>query len=314
MPVTRKPTMLNKSLKSLLIKTPLLVVVMALATGCGSDDNSPQNLKAGDVTTAVEQVVNFKAMLGDEPYICGQTYSNIGTQMSDFTAKDFRLYASNITTTLSDGTKQIFDVMEDGVWQHDGVVLLDFGHSCDLTTDQPINTQITGSVKLMPGQIVHQLCFDVGVPFEANHEDNTLQASPLNVSGMYWAWQSGHKFFRLDGVTDAGGFNVHLGSTGCVSEGRTQAPISQCANPNRPTICLDLDLTTQSIIVDAKALLADADVSQNTANTAPGCMSGNNDPECQTIIPKFGLDFTYTPSASEQTLQPKQAQSVFYVQ
>ena len=85
--------MLSESLKSSLILT-LLLAAIAFTVGCGSDNSTVQSLKLmpGDTGTSVDQVLNFKAMLGDEPYICGQTYRNIGTQMSDFTAKDFRLY------------------------------------------------------------------------------------------------------------------------------------------------------------------------------------------------------------------------------
>lgn len=306
--------MLSNKLKAIDALRPFVVIAMSTIAAtclvaCGSDNDTKQELA---VTT--DAMISFKAMFGDEPYICGQTYSDIGTQASSFTAKDFRLYVSNISATLDDNSEQNLNVLEDGIWQHDGVALLDFGHSCAVTTDNPTNTQIEGSLNLTASQHVSQVCFDVGVPFEINHEDNTLQASPLNDSGMFWAWQAGHKFFRLDGTTTAGGFNVHLGSTGCESASKTQGPTTVCANPNRPRICLAIDPATQTIIVDAKALLASTDISQNTINTAPGCMSGNNDPECQTIVPKFGLDFMYAPSADEKILKPAQEQSVFYVQ
>lgn len=301
----------NKSRTLSVSLTAMPIFFAVLLGACGSDNNV--NVLQGPVQTT-EVRLNFKAMMGDEPYICGQTYADVGTQETDYTVKDFRVYVSNAVATLSDGLEQPLNLIEDGIWQHDNVALLDFGHGCDVTSDNPTNTVIEGDVQLPAGQSISQLCFDVGVPFESNHENNTLQASPLNVSGMYWAWQSGHKFFRLDGTNSMGGFNVHLGSTGCESAGRTEAPISACANPNRPRICLTLNPATQTIIVDGKALLADADVSQNTANTAPGCMSGNNDPECQTIMPKFGLDFMYTPGTGEPALMPSQVQSVFYVE
>lgn len=301
------------NLKPFFVLKPLVAVAAVLMAACGNDNSTQQSSTIGDQAVDVDQIINFKAMFGEEPYICGQTYSDVGAQSSDYTAKDFRLFASNIIAMLDDGTSQALNVVEDGVWQHDGVALLDFGHGCDAASDNPVNSKIEASLKLTASQVVSQICFDIGVPFELNHEDNTLQASPLNVSGMYWAWQSGHKFFRLDGVTSAGGFNVHLGSTGCDSGGKTEAPTT-CANPNRPRICLALDPSTQTIIVDAKALLADSDVEQNTPNTAPGCMSGNNDPECPAVIPKFGLDFMYIPNSDDQTLIEADTQSVFYVE
>lgn len=304
-PLLLKPTSFLNSLT--------LITLLCLA-GCGSDSYYEQEASTEEPIMATDKVINFKAVVGDEPYICGQTYAGIGTSASDFTFKDFRVYISDIDVTLSDGSTQALSVLEDGIWQHDGVTLLDFGHGCDGTSDNPVNTKIEGSLQLTQSQSIRQVCFDVGVPFNINHENNTLQASPLNVSGMYWAWQSGHKFFRLDGSTHAGGFNVHLGSTGCDTTNKTEAPTAECINPNRPRVCLDIDPSTQTILVDAKALLQDSNVSLNTPKTAPGCMSGNNDPECQNIIPKFGLDFMYMPSVDDKTLIEAQAQSVFYVQ
>jgi len=47
--------------------------------------------------------------------------------------------------------------------------------------------------------------------------------------------------------------------------------------------------------------VAGADLTQNTAETSPGCMSFPNDPDCNTVLPRLGLAFNAFP-AEEQTL------------
>lgn len=58
--------------------------------------------------------------------------------------------------------------------------------------------------------------FDVGVPREQNYLDASLQKAPLGVeSGMYWAWNPGYIFYRLEGraLLDSGEkkWVVHMG-------------------------------------------------------------------------------------------------------
>ena len=56
--------------------------------------------------------------------------------------------------------------------------------------------------------------FMLGVPFDRNHGNPLHAAPPLDGPAMFWSWQSGHKFVRLD-LADV--WSLHLGSTGCVS-------------------------------------------------------------------------------------------------
>jgi uncharacterized repeat protein (TIGR04052 family) len=103
---------------------------------------------------------------------------------------------------------------------------------------------------------------------------------------MNWGWTAGYKHARMD-VAE---WNIHLGSTACSGEGKTDAS-SICANGNRPTYTIEgIDLAQEQIEFDYAALVMSSDVSTNTVGTAPGCMSAGNDLECNNVFTKLGLD------------------------
>ncbi len=63
-----------------------------------------------------------------------------------------------------------------------------------------------------------------------------------------------------------------------------------CANPNRPEITLTrFDASTQRIIVDTGALLANADLESNAEGTPEGCMGDPSDADCTPILEALGL-------------------------
>jgi uncharacterized repeat protein (TIGR04052 family) len=152
--------------------------------------------------------------------------------------------------------------------------------------------------------------FTLGVPFDLNHLDVTTAPSPLNLSAMFWNWQGGHRFLKVDlstagqpirrgGGEDgqrpmrgeaAAGFPIHLGSTGCASDSRTTAPIGVCAHPNRVTVRFDgFDPARNIAVADILAVLPDTNVDINAPETAPGCMSGPTDTDCLEIMGALGL-------------------------
>ena len=86
---------------------------------------------------------------------------------------------------------------QDGIWQLDGSALLDFEDAtaaCANGTPET-NAVVKGSVP--EGQYMG-LLFDIGLPFDQNHGDPTLAASPLNLTEMFWSWQAGYKFIKID--------------------------------------------------------------------------------------------------------------------
>lgn len=72
------------------------------------------------------------------------------------------------------------------------------------------------SVKALPGAY-RGLRFSVGVPFDENHRDAATQSWPLGTeSGMFWSWNPGYIFHRVEGKVDSAGseksFAFHVGA------------------------------------------------------------------------------------------------------
>ncbi|MGF1547557.1 MAG: MbnP family copper-binding protein [Thiotrichales bacterium] len=279
------------------------LAAMIALVGCSSDDSSSAMSRSVSL--------NFKAAVGTEAAECGKTYGNIGIGVRNtYKLTDFRVYISDVALRKADGTTAPVSLDQDGVWQYQNVALLDFENGCDKGTPQ-INATVKGSVAR---DNYTGVCFNIGVPFEHNHLNDATAPSPLNASGMLWAWSSGRKFIRVDGVGDPGGlnagFHIHLGSTGCVAANAQTAPTAACANPNLPRVCVDIDVESgKKIVFDVKDVLAATDVTVNTANTSPGCMSAVSDPECIEIMPRLGLNFPYKDGTGVQNLYPAQAQT-----
>ena len=289
-----------------------ILPIAANLGGCGDGHDTSPRTAARDVT------VTFAAATADGPVHCAETLPDIGVGPAPtLRLDDFRFYVSEVTLLTGDGTEVPVVLTDDGVWQSQGVALLDFEDGCAGGTPQT-NDSIHGSAELPAGTAVEGLCFTLGVPFALNHLDPVTQPSPLNASGMFWNWQGGYKFLRIDAVGDpdnrAVGFNVHLGSTGCTSAGATTPPGTECRHPNRPRVCLSpFDPDQDRVVARLDRLLEDTDVTVNTPDTAPGCMSANADPECIAILPKLGLDFVYDDGVNPPVVYPAAEPQRFFV-
>lgn len=283
--------------------------VTSLISACNDNNNNGSADLTGN-TGATVAAVRFAPKVDAEDFSCGSTY-NIGG--NDYRVDDFRLYVHDVTLTTDIGDEIPVTLTQDGQWQYENVAHLDFENatqdSCN-GNDETNNT-ITGTYEAPTEGNINGICFNLGVPYEYNHEltsQNTTSPAPLNVTGMSWVWLGGHKFLKVDGVGDPGGtntnFHVHVGSTGCYNDDIVTHPFThqqgsninkvpdfQCSHPNTPRVCLsNFNMDSQDVTIDLAALLADSDVTVNNGGAA-GCMSGNDDPECPTIMPKLGINF-----------------------
>ncbi|MGG6297287.1 MbnP family copper-binding protein [Leptolyngbya sp. AN02str] len=271
--------------------------------------------------------LQFQARVGDQPFRCNQSYM-LGTPASSVTPLDFRFYVSDVALIDVNGNTVPLTLEQDGRWQYENVALLDFEDKSGGCTNGTVamNDRIVGTV---PSGNYTGLQFTVGVPFELNHADSTLAASPLNLTSLWWNWQSGYKFMRIDLSTthltgmlsnsapkherqpqhqsehgssgheqthegdgeNSQAFFIHLGSTGCESAAGAQRP-SSCSNPNRSTITLtEFDPNQNVIVADLAALVAETNLRTNQPNTAPGCMSDPSDRDCTGLMHALGLAF-----------------------
>jgi uncharacterized repeat protein (TIGR04052 family) len=192
------------------------------------------------------------------------------------------------------------------VWQLENLALLDFENKTGTCSNgtPATNTTLRG---VAPAGAYDGLRFKVGVPFELNHADVTTARSPLNLSGLFWNWQGGYKFVRVDTEVENrdGPFNFHLGSTLCDGD-PTTGGVTQCDYPNVIEVSLTgFDPREKAVWVDYAALIAEVDLATDSG-MAPGCMSSPRDEECVSTFAALGLDI-------ESGVQDPAAQRVFSV-
>ncbi len=216
---------------------------------------------------------------------------------SQVALKDARFYVHDINLIKTDGSKVAFSMNKDGVFQNSytangktyNVGLLDFadGTSNCATgvfaagTTTTTNTKITGSG--VSGSF-SGIEFTVGVPLDLNHQDDTTLAAPLNSTGMYWSWNSGYKFMKLEFLNGSVGNAWHIGSSTCTN--------SVCTYSNRATVTVTkssgtFNPSTDTVALDIQALLNGTD----TTSSAISCHAGpqSSDTKCGTIGTNMGV-------------------------
>jgi len=265
----------------------ILTLVALIATPMASCTGASDPMNEDRMSVELE----FVGQVGAEAYNCGQEYTGVGTGDSTFTPRDFRLYIADIELLRDDGTAEPLALDSDGKWQTERIGLLDFDNDCargSLPEEADLNNSLSG---LIATDDYTGIRFTLGVPFDLNHQDQTMAAGPLSVASMFWSWQAGYKFLRVD----ASSYRVHLGSTGC--DGDARGNVTSCTNANRPTITLtDFDPATQRIVVDIGAMLSTANI-EESGDDDPGCMSVASDPDCAPLFTALGVN-----EPSEQTL------------
>ena len=246
-------------------------------------------------------VLRFKPMVGDKPFACGESYPDIGVTHSTITPTDFRLYVHNVRLVDAAGKETPVALAQDGKWQFENLALLDFENGSGPCSNGTPETHDYVKGAAPPGNYTG-VRFTVGVPFNLNHAEPAKQPSPLNLTQMFWVWNVGYKFMRIE-VKSTGmpqGWFVHLGSTGCTPNTTRQTVPTSCAFPNRPEVSFNnFDIKRDVVILDLKKLLEGANVDTNQPQTPEGCMSGQKDSDCAPVFANLGLPFGVQP-ASEQ--------------
>lgn len=255
--------------------------------------------------------IQFAAEIGGKPFSCTDTYTGLGSTAASVKGVDYRLFVSAAALVRADGSLQPIKLEQDGKWQLDDLALLDFEDAtggCKGTGNPDLNTTLRGTV---PDGAYTGLTFTVGVPFEKNHVDPTVAASPLNTTAMFWNWQGGFRFVRIDLVptdrTENGpkGWFLHLGSTQCAAKSKTEAP-SACANSNRIALRFDrFDPKNNVVVIDPAPVIAGADLRVNAPETSPGCMSFPGDADCKTVMARLGQSYGDIPAGEQLLLKAR---------
>jgi uncharacterized repeat protein (TIGR04052 family) len=258
-----------------------LVFILAALTACG---DTATEVPSSD---GVPVEVSFQARVGDSPFLCGGSFDGIGTTASTLAPTDLRFYIHDVVLLDDSGTEVAIALDQDGEWQHENLVLLDFEDGCSAgTTSQ--NTTVRGSAAAGEFSGVR---FVFGVPFGLNHIDARSAPPPLNEEAMFWSWNQGYKFIRIDASTTGlgeDGYHVHIGSTGC--EGDGAGTVTGCSEENRSSVSVSgIDPLRDPVIFDLGALLQETNVDFNTERTAPGCFGESEDPDCDAILARLGV-------------------------
>lgn len=272
--------------------------------------------------------INFEAYVGEDGFDCGESYEEIGMTKSTITPTDFRFYVSEVALIDEDGNVVPLELEQDDKWQHENVALLDFEDGTDVCDNGTAETR-TKIVGTLPEANYESLQFTLGVPNKLNHDDAAIAPSPLNLTSMWWNWQGGYKFLRVDLETEEAIANIsnithsqagegthqQASSTQTTHHGNkeqehqnvssnaylihlgstgcsdsAQSNLFGCANPNRVTVTLeDFDAEKNIVIADLAKLLEQSDLSTNEANTPNGCMSSPEDSDCLPIMESLSL-------------------------
>lgn len=277
----------------------LLVPILLAATATACDSDSDREL-----------TLRFAPMVGDQPFACGRDFMGVGSGAATVTPLDFRMYVHEVALLRASGERVAVEIRDDGQWQHDGLVLLDFedGSGACMTGSPATNLEVRGSVPDHDDYVGVE--FIVGVPDEQNHLDGAIAPAPLNAQGMWWTWQGGYKYMRLDvQPSTQPQFFYHLGATSCA--GSVQDGF-ECAFANRAPVRIDgFDPDSDTIVVDAARILGGVDVERvpdGVSDTLPGCMAFSGDPECPAMMAPLGLRFEDNAPAGAQTVFSARAQ------
>jgi len=283
-------------------RVTILVVALALASfGCDSSSEGAAgaggNGGAGGGGNAQAVAIEFAAMVGDEDFVCGDTYDNLGANDTSLQLSDFRFYVQDVELQNADDEWIPVELTEN-MFQIDGVALLDFEDGCGEVGNPNLNAEVVG---LVPQGEYDGARFTMGVPVELNHADASTAPGPLGLTSMFWNWRGGYKFLRIDsGTFSMADWRMHLGSTACGMGDPTTPPEQPCANENRVDAeFAPFDLENDTVVADFAALVDGAALDQNADMTPVGCMSGLDDPDCGPIFENLGLAFGDQPAGTQ---------------
>jgi uncharacterized repeat protein (TIGR04052 family) len=252
--------------------------ILSLLMACSKSEQNP--------------TLTFQTRFEQQAFSCGQAVQH---QNSLWQLSQLHLYLSDFAVKNEQGEWQSL-MMTSTPYQASNVALL--GQSCDEGKAEQGNWQVTFTDKASLST-ASDVRFKLGVPFELNHLNPLTQQSPLNVSSMFWGWQTGHKFIRLEMYTKAinnvkseeqqqDNWLFHLGSTGCSAPSVVRAPKQACKYTNLVDVELVLtpqsNLSQQPIIIDLSSL-----VNGITLTSQQSCQSAGSDKSCQQLFKHLGL-------------------------
>lgn len=239
------------------------VVVLLLLSSC----DKPQNSLSAPIT--------FKPVFNGKIINCNSQFLH-SEQQWHYTQLQF--FISDIQAKNNAGEWQNLPLKK-SVFQSNNSVLL--GEHCDESDTQKPNStnwQLVLADNTNLNNFSH-IRITLGLPFKVNHLNPLTQDSPLNIPSMFWSWQGGHKFLRLELLSASDHWLFHLGSVGCKAASPMRAPLQECLHPNRYTYEFALKKNTPMITLVLDKLLNHINLSEQTS-----CQSSQDNHNCQTLF------------------------------
>lgn len=244
-----------------------------------SNDDAAIALLAAALTSPQRVSLDFEALANGQVL---RTGSNITADSRTVQFRDFRFYVSEVKLVRADGSTADVTLDTDGVWQSNGVALIDL----ETTATTDTNTKVVGTA---PAGAYSGIQYTIGVPEALNHLDRTTQTAPLNIAAMYWAWQSGYKHAKIEFSLNPNDVtpvwtNMHMGSTnGCSALPNP----GNCAEKFRANINLmgNLNLANQKISMSVDQL-----ITGHNPGAAATCMPKQAGAPCTPLLRAFGLN------------------------
>lgn len=205
---------------------------LLVVAGCDANDPAPTTADIG---------LDVEALVGTSPFVAGQTFTlPDGRAASLATA---RLYLSDLTLLHSDGREVLLttDPVTVQARAEDGT---DVSHAVTeryvlVKADEGRAPVAVGTI---PAGAYTGMRFTLGV----NGMDNRInitdlpEGHPLSYTEMFWSWNSGYIFARLDGQLDITGDGVPdptVGAPGSADSGQWRLHVGQ--TPNARTVTLN---------------------------------------------------------------------------
>jgi len=256
--------LLHSLLRFRFFNTVLLLSVVLLA-GC---DNS-NNLTSAD---AENNKITFQVQFSGKNIHCESTFPLSVTTKAMWQYTQLQFFISNIELKNTQGGWYKPALIKSPYQSHDIALL---GEHCNKANKSKRNWSLNFANKVNI-KAANAIRFTLGIPFRLNHLNPLTQESPLNVPSMFWGWQQGHKFLRLEMSSrlpqslKTNNWLFHLGSVGCKASSPLRSPKQECLQPNRYTFQLPLVDNNNTIVLNLSTLLRGISLqSENNCQSAP---------------------------------------------
>lgn len=174
------------------IRLVFIASTLAFAVSCDKNETEP-TIASGE-TGSLD--IEFDAVVEGAQLDFNSTYTNAnGEQLK---VSKFQYYVSNFKLTKTDGT--VYTYPQDSSY---------------FAIVSPTDETIT--LKNVPAGDYNKVTFTIGVDSARSVADiskRTGVLDPTNAKAMYWSWNSGYIFVKLEGTSGATNFYRHIGLYG----------------------------------------------------------------------------------------------------